>query len=164
MAKAQDVAKLLIEIAASQSKAGSGDLMTNLRLQKLLYFVQGWSLARRGKPLFDAPLEAWQYGPVVPEVYRAYSSNGNRGIESSGDFDATALTPEECDLVLDVMREYGKYSTGMLVELSHAPGAPWSRAKQSCVIPQEQIQAYFAGKPPLESFDDILDGYPVETL
>lgn len=164
MAKVQDVAKFLIEIAASQNKAGNGDLMTNLRLQKLLYFAQGWSLARTGKPLFDSQLQAWSYGPVVPEIYRRYSSNGNHGIESAGDFDANALSPEESELVLDVMREYGKYSTGMLVQMSHAPGAPWSKTDISNVIPQDQIQAYFAGKPRLKSFDDILDDYPVEEL
>ena len=56
-----------------------GDLMTNLRLQKLLYFAQGWHLARFGRPLFDASIEAWPYGPVVPEVYRAYKEYGAGG-------------------------------------------------------------------------------------
>lgn len=163
MARVQDVAKMFIEIAASQSKAGRGDLMTNLRLQKLLYFAQGWSLARLGKPLFDAQLEAWKYGPVVPEIYRRYSGNGDRGIESEG-FDAHALADEECEIVLDVMREYGKYSTSTLIQMSHAHGAPWSNTEISQVIPQEQIQAYFAGKPRLKSFDDIIDDYPVEAL
>ena len=163
MAKVQDVAKLFIEIAASQNKSGNGDLMTNLRLQKLLYFAQGWCLARTGKPLFDSQLEAWRYGPVVPEIYKQYSDNGNRGIESDG-FDANALTPEECELVLDVMREYGKYSTSALVRMSHASGAPWINTDIHKVIPQDQIQAYFAGKERLKSFDDILDDYPVEVL
>ena len=56
------------------------------------------------------------------------------------------------------------YSTSALVELSHAPNAPWSRAGKSAEIPRNEIQAYFAGKEPLPSFDDILDGYPVEAL
>ena len=46
----------------------------------------------------------------------------------------------------------------------HAPNAPWSRAGKSAEIPCNEIQAYFAGKEPLPSFDDILDGYPVEVL
>ena len=53
MAKVQDVAKLFIGLANEQAEQNQGDLMTNLRLQKLLYFAQGWYLARYGKPLFS---------------------------------------------------------------------------------------------------------------
>jgi uncharacterized phage-associated protein len=59
MAKVQDVARFFIDLAQHQNERNSGDLMTNLRLQKLLYFAQGWYLARFGKALFDEPIEAW---------------------------------------------------------------------------------------------------------
>lgn len=164
MAKVQDVAKFFIEIAAHQNAANSGDLMTNLRLQKLLYFAQGWHLARYGTPLFDAPIEAWDYGPVVPEVYQEYKANRGNGILCDVDMDTSVFTPEEYELLLDVAREYAKDSTSALVEMSHAPNVPWSHTPHAAVIPQNEIQAYFAGKEPLCSFDDILDGYPVEVL
>jgi hypothetical protein len=51
-----------------------------------------------------------------------------------------------------------------LVLLSYAPNAPWSNAEQSAVIPQNEIQAYFAGKEPLLSFDDLLAVYPTEVI
>ena len=51
MAKVKDVARLFIDIAGQQAENGQGDGMTNLRLQKLLYFAQGWYMARYGKPL-----------------------------------------------------------------------------------------------------------------
>lgn len=164
MAKAHDVARLFIEIAASRNKDGGGDLMTNLRLQKLLYFAQGWHLARYGKPLFNEPIDAWKYGPVVPAVYYEYNENGKNGIDGNGDIDLSVFDENEYALILDVLREYDKFSTNELVSLSHVPNAPWSQTKQSSTIPQNEIQAYFAGKQPLPSFDDILDDYPVEVL
>ena len=59
MANVQDVAKFFIGLANDQAVSNQGDLMTNLRLQKLLYFAQGWYLARYGKPLFQEEIEAW---------------------------------------------------------------------------------------------------------
>lgn len=50
------------------------DDLTNMKLNKLLYFAQGHYLQRYGKPLFDNAVEAWDHGPVVPEVYTAYKS------------------------------------------------------------------------------------------
>lgn len=165
MANVRDVAHFFIDLAQHQSANETGDLMTNLRLQKLLYFAQGWHLARFAKPLFDAPLAAWRYGPVVPEIYQMYKRNGAMGIDEPSEVPADAFTNDEYDLLLDVAREYGAYSTQALVELSHAPKAPWSHTEQFAEIPKNEIQAYFAGKDDqLLSFDEILDGYPVEAL
>ena len=80
MANVHDVAQFFIGLANEQANNEQGDMMTNLRLQKLLYFAQGWHLARYGKPLFDDDIEAWQYGPVVPSVYNAYKQYGRGGI------------------------------------------------------------------------------------
>ncbi|GHU75690.1 hypothetical protein AGMMS49992_20150 [Clostridia bacterium] len=63
--KAIDAANFLIDICA---KSDQHDYMTNLRLQSLLFYAQGWSLVLRGEPLFDDPIEAWDHGPVVPSV------------------------------------------------------------------------------------------------
>lgn len=163
MANVRDVAHFFIDLAAQKNAAGRGDLMTNLRLQKLLFFAQGWHLARYGRPLFDAPIEAWSYGPVVPEVYRLYKQNGRYGIEEECTPPGSAFTPEEYDLLLDVAREYDVKSTSSLVDESHEPGAPWSQTNQNAVIPTSLIQAYYSNKH-LPSFDDILDGYPIEAL
>jgi len=164
VADVRDVAHFFINIAQHQSEAESGDLMTNLRLQKLLYFAQGWHLARFGKPLFETDFVAWKYGPVAPEVYNFYKKYGSQGITDKNDDLLSRFKSDEYDLLLDVAREYDKYSTSALVSLSHAPNAPWSNAEQSAVIPQNEIQAYFAGKEPLPSFDDLLAVYPVEVI
>ena len=95
MANVHDVAKFFIDLAQKREQQQRGDLVTNLRLQKLLYFAQGWSLARYGKPLFDAPIEAWKFGPVVREVYNEYSANRANGISSDARIDSDALTSDE---------------------------------------------------------------------
>lgn len=163
MAKVQDVALFFIDLAKQKNDAECGDLMTNLRLQKLLFFAQGWHLARYGKPLFDAPIEAWRLGPVVPEVYRTYKKHGNFGIADECAPPSDAFTPEEYELLLDVAREYDMKSTSSLIYESHEPGAPWSLTKPSEVIPMSAIQAFYSSKH-LPSFDDILDGYPIEVI
>lgn len=59
----------------------SSELLSNMKLQKLLYYQQGFHLAYFGTPLFNEDIVAWQYGPVVPEVYEAYKSFGRAGIK-----------------------------------------------------------------------------------
>ncbi len=54
-----------------------GEGITNMKMQKLVYYAQGFSLAMLNKPLFEEPIEAWQYGPVVPTLYHAFKKYGN---------------------------------------------------------------------------------------
>lgn len=164
MADVKNVAAFFIDLAQKQNEADRGDLLTNMRLQKLLYFAQGWCLARYGKPLFNAPIEAWHYGPVVPEVYHHYKVFGRQGIVTSDQTPNEAFTPEEHELLLDIAREYDRYSTAELVNMSHEENAPWSHTAQSEEISSQAMRAYFSQQKPLPSFDDILDGYPVEVL
>lgn len=55
--------------------------ITNLQLQKILYYVQGYFLKNYGYPAFDAEIEAWQYGPVVPEAYYDFCINGRKSLK-----------------------------------------------------------------------------------
>ena len=57
-----------------------GELFSNMKLQKLLYYVQGFHIAVFNRPLFNEDIEAWMYGPVVPAGYEYYQENGNKGI------------------------------------------------------------------------------------
>lgn len=156
MANVQDVAKFFIDLAQKQEQQQSGDLVTNLRLQKLLYFAQGWCLARYDKPLFDAPIEAWKFGPVVREVYNKYNVNLANGISSDARIASDALTAEEMELLLDVVRAYDGYSTKTLVDISHAPDGPWAKRGRSEEISTDEIKKYFKAQPPLPSFSDLL--------
>jgi uncharacterized phage-associated protein len=110
--------------------------ITNLALQKLLYFAHGTYLTKTKRPLVSGYFEAWQFGPVHPAVYRAFKPSGSAAIEAR----AVAKNPltgkprdlskpsdlEVIDLVSDVMRSYGSLPPGRLVDLSHAKDSPWS--------------------------------------
>jgi len=55
----------------------AGDLMSNLKLQKLVYYAQGFHLAMENSPLFNEPIEAWEHGPVCVPLYHKYKSCGS---------------------------------------------------------------------------------------
>ena len=117
--------------------------VTNMQLNKLLYFAQGHYLARTGKPLFDSPFEAWRWGPVVPEVYRAYHPFKNIPIILPAHEDCNCFGGIEFETLIDVLAEYGKYSTHYLVELSHEAGGPWAKTPQNEEIAPELMAEYF---------------------
>ena len=110
--------------------------ITNLALQKLIYFAHGIHLTKTKRPLVSGYFEAWQYGPVHPSVYRAFKPSGAEPITTRavGKDPLTGKTrdlpkPSEMgvvDLVSDVMRSYGHLAPGRLVDLSHAKDSPWS--------------------------------------
>ncbi len=109
--------------------------VSNLALQKLLYFAHALFLVQHKRPLVSGYFEAWTNGPVHPVVYHVFKSAGAQPIDfrASG---TNALTGEKTPLVPpqelsvtdhieQVMMSYGPLSTGRLVALSHAKGAPW---------------------------------------
>ncbi|MGY9047690.1 MAG: type VI toxin-antitoxin system SocA family antitoxin [Rhodobacterales bacterium] len=124
------IANLMLDEADRRSTK-----ITNLALQKLLYFAHGIYLTKTKKPLVSGYFEAWQFGPVHPAVYRAFKQNGSEPItfRAVKQDPLTGLTrelakPNEIevvDLVSDVMRFIGPMSPGRLVDLSHAKDSPW---------------------------------------
>lgn len=110
-------------------------LVSNLALQKLLYFAHARHLIETKRPLVTGYFEAWQYGPVHPAAYKAFKAANDAPIT----FRAVArnpLTGQETQLeaprsatvthvVRSVMQSYGPLTPGRLVEISHAKGAPW---------------------------------------
>lgn len=108
-----------------------GDLVTNLKLQKLLYYAQGWHLGLHGTPLFDDPLEAWIHGPTVPAVYRQFTAHGFGPIPSSLTPDSpelAAVPPEIWDHVREVWTAYGYLSAYDLEWLTNREPA-WLEAR-----------------------------------
>lgn len=140
-----DAAEFFVRVA-NQSE---DDQMTNLKVNKLLYYAQGTVLARTGKPLFSNDIEAWTFGPVIPEVYHRYKVCGRNPIESDEDVDRSCFTEDEFEALLDVMREFGQYTGSALVSLTHQAGTPWSNAFSSNqqIVNREEIQTYFTAHP-----------------
>ena len=115
-----------------------------MKLQKLLYFAQGISFQRFDAALFPDEIEAWDFGPVVNNVYQKYKSYDREPIRDSEDIPVSA---DEESLLLDVAREYGKYTTWTLVDMTHKKGSPWAECyiegQNHTVIPKSTIRAYF---------------------
>lgn len=126
MAHALAVARYLLLL----SQRGEEPLpLTHLHLQKLLYYCQGWSLARCGRPLFSEEIQAWTYGPVVPRVFPVFADHGNQPIDPRSAAGTTTLTREEQSLVQWVWERYQGYSAIGLSEMTHRE-RPWLEARQ----------------------------------
>jgi uncharacterized phage-associated protein len=150
MVKALDVAKCFINLFKDEEEG-----ISNLKLQKLLYYAQGFSFQRTGLPLFDEDMEAWDFGPVVNSVYQEYKSYGRDPIRSRSDI---SFSNEIEELILDVAREYGQYTSGKLVSMTHVKGSPWDQLHESGefhkIIPKEIIKDYFCNcENKLSNFD-----------
>ena len=152
MVHAIDAARFFVNIA---NTIPTDDLMTNMRVNKLLYFAQGECLRKLGKPLFDDDMEAWDYGPVVPPVYQTYKGFGREPIKDGVDYQDT-FSEQEKNVLFDVLRYYGQFSTSALVSLSHEAQSPWAAAHKNgdkhATISKESIKAFFESKPPIPEF------------
>lgn len=124
MCKAILVANKLLEIAYR-----NGDLITNLKLQKLLYYAQAWYLVNNNnEKLFDDDIQAWQYGPVVPEVYHTYKSYNSRAIDYKKVKEKNySFTKKQEKYLEEFAIEYFRYSATELVTRTHNE-TPWQNA------------------------------------
>ncbi len=136
------VANYFIDKAAAKKR-----LLTPLKLQKLAYFAHGWHLALStdGDPLVAEPVEAWEYGPVFPDLYHEFKDFGNKPISRhaaktkyrNGKFFFSTPTLEkeaerrglDFEFAKAVMERiwdvYGRYSATTLSEKTHEKGSPW---------------------------------------
>ncbi len=115
---AHDVAAYIL------GKRGS---MTAMKLQKLLYYCQAWSLVWDERPMFPDPIEAWANGPVVKAVYQEYQ--GMFEIERSRRGDPDVLDKEAAATVNAVLKYYGGKKPQWLSNLTHIE-APWCDARE----------------------------------
>jgi uncharacterized phage-associated protein len=106
----------------------SDDELSNMKLQKLLYYAQGHYLARHHAPLFEDPIQAWSHGPVVPKVYRAFKDFGSAAIELPDDdpFAWGDVDPETTDFLGKTWNTYGGFSAGRLRNMTHDE-LPWRK-------------------------------------
>lgn len=122
MAHVSNVARYFLSLAEEEA----GDDVSNLKLQKLLYYAQGFHLALFDKPLFTNEIRAWTHGPVVADVYHDYKRYGS-GVIPRTECELEALTTEEKELLDEVYQVYGQYSAWKLRNMTHEE-APWVNA------------------------------------
>lgn len=140
--KALDIAKKLI-FKAQNDEPNGGERLTNLKLQKLLYYQQGFHLAFFGTPLFAEDVEAWMYGSVVPAVYDEYSAYGSSALPEVKV--PVSLSEDEEELFNEVYDAYREFSAIGLMNRTHSE-RPWLDAvphDRGTVISQESMMSYF---------------------
>jgi len=117
MANAHDVAAYILE------RAGA---MTTMKLQKLVYYSQAWSLVWDERPMFEEPIEAWANGPVIPELYDRH--RGKFKVASWPTGQASKLSQLERETVDAVLNYYGDRNSQWLSDLTHSE-SPWQDAR-----------------------------------
>ena len=159
------IAHYFLDKARPESK-----LITPLALQKLVYFAHGWHLALLGQPLINQRVEAWDYGPVIHDIFGEFREFGRSPItrkairvDSPGfgkvnwcdlrfeepKLEADEATKKLLDRVWDV---YKKFSGIQLSNLTHAAGSPWEQTRRenpklhNAVISDELIKDYFVAE------------------
>lgn len=137
MISAQEVAKYFLYIA----EANDDQEMSNLRLQKLLYYAQGFHLALHDKVLFPERIMKWEHGPVVPEVYHAYKRYGNTPIPFT-EVEIDQFDQQAKDVLDEVYVVYGQYSASALRNMTHRE-PPWLEADDNAALTARSMKDYF---------------------
>lgn len=141
MYSALDIAKWFLNINRAQMNFEDSEYITNLKLQKLLYYAQGYYLARKNDPLFKEDFIAWEHGPVIRKVYDEYKKNGAKGIEYNEDFNISI--DRETEIILnEVYEKFGQFSAWKLRDMTHQE-MPWRTTTRNDIISKEKIKEYF---------------------
>ena len=131
--------------------------ITNLKLQKILYYIQGYFFKYLGEAAFDDDIESWRYGPVVPSVYYEYCSYVSSEILVNYDLDDDVQemykNKNDCKIINRVVDACETFSAIALVNKTHQE-APWKDsykegARPATIISPESVRNFFEGSNPL---------------
>ena len=133
--------------------------ITNLRLNKYVYFAYGFALAILDREIFHEPIQAWKFGPVIPSIYHEFKHFGFKSIDQKSyiydyhdevDFIPRVNKkedPELWKLLKSVYKKISPFSSKDLILITHARGSPWSQSwKEESFnqeIPKETIKDYY---------------------
>ena len=154
-------AKTLARWFVNHTDRASGDSVTQLKLQKLVYYTEAWFMVHFDRTLTTADFEAWAHGPAIRALYGKYRAHGWDG-----------LPPEKgpephgylCPFLEAVYNEYGQFSAKRLERMTHEED-PWVVARGGLppeaasrnVMPKLNIRNYYAkriGKEPIKKLKD----------
>ncbi|MEO0411015.1 MAG: type II toxin-antitoxin system antitoxin SocA domain-containing protein [Pseudomonadota bacterium] len=130
----------------------SGRSLTPLQLMKLVYIAHGWALAILGIDLFKDRIEAWKFGPVIPDLYYATKKYGRDHIPHSkiNENEEVAIDKEILGFLDDIFKKYGHLSGFALSSLTHKNGTPWHQVYEEDAlhieIPDELIRKHYTEK------------------
>ena len=136
-----DVARYIIWYCKKQ-----GYSISNLKLQKILYFVQANFLVSANSACFEEEIEAWDFGPVAPEAYHEFKIYGSAEIPEFECRNADNLiVKKDKDLINEMVDQCAKYSASSLVEITHNQD-PWNNVYEKyCnnTITNDSIKQFF---------------------
>lgn len=143
---ARAVANFMIQKAREDGK-----WLTPLQVIKLVYFAQGWTLARTGKELFFQPVEAWKHGPAIRDVYREVKIYVDKPVENFLRSAPAKFDNNEEFLMSEVYRLYGGLGGVQMIQLTHNPDSPWCKTWEQSktdhdIIDNELIKTFFESK------------------
>ena len=138
--KALEVAKVFLRFSNENRTADDSDNVTQMKLQKLLYYAQGYYLAEYGTPLFKEKIYAWDHGPFIKEVYAAYCNHGRNEII---DYDTeNNVNVEYLPFLSKIYDRFGKYTAYQLRNMTHSE-TPWKSTEQKKEIKLSIIESFF---------------------
>lgn len=125
-----------------------GDALTPMQVLKLVYIAHGWMLGLHGRPLISEEVQAWQYGPVIPELYNSIRNFRSQPVTGNVRGGNGVLDDQEQSIVRQVYDIYGKKSGPALSRLTHQHGSPWQLVYRpgsfGDVIPNDLIEDHYA--------------------
>lgn len=138
---------------------GDKDKITPLKLQKFIYIAHGYNLAIFDAPLILEDVYAWEYGPVIQEIYQEFKNYGKSQITDYATMlyagDICIVTPPQDDDTLRLLQAawgaYGRFTAHQLANMTHQPGTPWADtykdgAGKNKVINNDLIRKYYNKK------------------
>ena len=146
-----DLANLFLD------RFGRESALTHMKLQKLVFFADGWNAGFKGSRLLEEAPEVWRYGPVYHSLYNALSGRGNNavhGLIKATPFTDPVINPGNDDiskLVDWIWGKYGQISAVRLSDMTHAIGTPWHtmavrhnfKVPFNLQIPDDVMREYF---------------------
>lgn len=119
--------------------------ITNLKLQKMLFFAHAAHLALFDTPLVDEDFEAWNLGPVLSTVYQRYKTFSRSPIPPPKE--ARCTDEKLHEFLEEIWKIFGKYTASELVNLSHQKDSPWAKhfnpKIEHSIIPNDEIKNYY---------------------
>ena len=114
-------------------------------LNKLVVIAQGWMLAMHGRTLYRERIEAWEYGPIVPGVYRRFRRHGNDPMDTGGRRHDGRFDAERLALMEEVVEKYGVLTGLEAASLTSQEGTPWRRAREAGYryVPTSMMMAHY---------------------
>lgn len=134
---AYDIANAFVKLSDTES----GDVLTNLKLQKLVYYAQGFHLAIHNKPLFKDAIVAWEHGPVVENLYHKLKDYKASQVSIDAPLNKT-ITEDQMKLLKEINTIFGQFSAWKLRNMTHNE-SPWQTTERGTEISHAKLKAYF---------------------